>query len=118
MISVECYTFKPLNSHVLYLSLCCYLMFYCVLVFVLFSGLKENSNHIMDFKLEDNFDELKCCQRLGARAPISGARAPDARAPNPGARAPSYLPELEDIFVTANDGKIFWGLILRLVSQL
>jgi hypothetical protein len=41
-------------------------------------------------------------------------RAPEAH----DARAPSYLPKLEDIFVTANDGKIFWGLILRLENQM
>jgi hypothetical protein len=82
-------------------------------VFSLFSGLNENSRHIMDIKLEDIFEEVKCCRRSDARAPISGARAPaamkpdackpraqnrapaapDARAPNPGARASSHLPE-------------------------
>jgi hypothetical protein len=37
LISLECYTFKPLNSHVLYLSLYCYLIFLvCFSVFLIF----------------------------------------------------------------------------------
>ena len=83
-------------------------------MFALFSGLNENSKHIMDIKLEDIFEEIKVLKKEvtlerpyltlerqpqckhATRKPRAQNRAPaacDARAPNPGAQASSHLPE-------------------------
>jgi hypothetical protein len=48
VISVECYTFKLPNSHMLNLSLYYYLIFLLCLVFVLFLGLKWKYMQILN----------------------------------------------------------------------
>jgi hypothetical protein len=108
VISAECYTFKPLNSHVLYLSLCYYLMFSLCLVLSYLLGLKWKHMQILIIKPKETTKELRSVPGIDRRLPgidrsrdrsyQSGIDRSLGSIVESRDRSPSELPEREQLF--------------------